>query len=106
LGGQQLPPTLADLEVDVRRPPGVGHRLDRAEAVLARRGGLEATVALEVGVVLGAAGIAAVDVGAVMVDLPDLDERALDRVPPVFGTRPLSCVISPTAGVIALLTMI
>ena len=85
--------------------PRVGHRLDRAEIVLAGRAGQEAAEALKIGVELGAIFDVILEVGPVAIALPDLDDRIADRV--AFGVQsfPLRCVISPTAGVIASLMM-
>src|SRR5206468_3347904 len=55
---QQLLAAALDLEVDVRRPPGVGDRLDRAEVVLALGPRQEAAEPLEVLVARPAAGVA------------------------------------------------
>ena len=76
---EQLLAALPDAEVDVRRASGVGNGLDGAEEVLAILAGLEAPVALEVGVVARVA-VARVDVGAIAIDLPDLDQRPRDRL--------------------------
>ena len=60
--------------MDVRRAAGVGDGLDRAEVVLAGGAGQEPAEALEIRVALVAVGVAGVEVDAVGVDLPDLDQ--------------------------------
>ena len=69
-----------DLEMDMTRAAGVGDRLDRAEIVFAGRAGEESPEALKVLVVILLVRVASVDVGAVVVDLPDLDQGVPDRV--------------------------
>ena len=82
LGGEQLLPALLDLEVDVRRAAGVRDRLDGAEVVLAGRAGQEPAEALEVLVllVLLLVAVGRVQVDALGVALPDLDQGVADRV--------------------------
>ena len=63
------------------RAAGVGDGLDRAEVVFAGRAGQEPAEALEVRVALVAALVAVgVEVDAVGVALPDLDDGVADRV--------------------------
>ena len=56
-------------------------RLDRPEVVTTLRIGQEAPVALEVGIEPRRLTSAGVDVGASLIDLPDLDNRVADRLP-------------------------
>src|SRR5262249_9640239 len=76
---EQLLALALDLEVDVRRAAGVGDRLEGAEVVLAAGAGQEAAEALEVLVALAAAGVVGVQVHALAVHLPDLDQRVAHR---------------------------
>src|SRR5207244_216699 len=80
LRGEVVAATDLDLEVDVRRPPGVGHRFDGAEIVFAARGGQKAAEALEVGVAIAAVIAARMQVGAAAVHLPDLDGGVADGI--------------------------
>ena len=72
------------------------------------RAGEEPAEALEVLVllVLLAVAVAGVQVDAVGVALPDLDQGVADRVALGVEDLPVRCVISPTAGVMSSLTMI
>ena len=89
LGGQEFFAALPDLEVNVRGPAGVRHRLDGAEVVFAGGPGQEPAETLEVLVVFGAMGILGVDVGPVVVDLPDLDEGITHGSPLESRIRPV-----------------
>ena len=60
--------------------PAVGDRLDGPEVVLAGRAGQEAAESLEVRVELLLACVVRLEVGAVAVALPDLDDGVADRV--------------------------
>jgi hypothetical protein len=80
-GRQQLLAALPDSSVDVgRRPALVGDRLDRPEVVLAGRTGQEAAVSLEVRIELLAVARGLLEVGAVLVALPDLDDGIAQRL--------------------------
>ena len=108
LGREQLAVSLLHLEVDVRRgPAGVRDRLDRAEAILARRPGGEPAEPLEVLVLVLLGAVAGVEI--------DLRWRRTARSRPsrcgsgcpiASSTRPVRWVISPTAGVMLSLMMI
>src|SRR5262249_11785064 len=83
LSDQQLLAATLDLEVAVRRPAGVGTRLDRAEVVLPGQAGEEPAESLEVLVllVLLPVAVVGVQVDALGVALPNLHERIANRVP-------------------------
>jgi hypothetical protein len=66
--------------MDVRRAAGIRHRLDRAEVVFAAGAGEESAVALEVAIATAGVAAAGVQVDAVSVGLPDLDDRVADRL--------------------------
>ena len=102
---QQLLAGLLDLEVDVGRPARIGHRLDRAEVILAARTGQEPAEALEVGVAVRPPGISGVNVNSLAIHLPDLHERIATGLPRASRIRPLRWVTSPTAGVMPSLTI-
>src|SRR5262249_49969040 len=78
LRGEFALPADLDLEVDVRRAPRVGHRLDRAEVIPAAGPGQEAAEPLEIRVAPLAVGAARVQVGAVVIALPDLARGVAD----------------------------
>ncbi len=92
-------------EVNVRRPAGIRDRLDRTEVILARRTGEKPPEALEVAIAAFAIAAPRVQIRAVIVDLPDLDQRIAQRLAAGIENRPLRCVISPTAGVMPSLTI-
>src|SRR5262249_23735515 len=78
LRGQQLAVAALDLEVDVRAAAGIGNRLDGAKAILALLVRGESAEALEVAVTSAAAVGAGVQVDAVAVDLPDLNDEIVE----------------------------
>ena len=67
-------------KVDVRSTAGIGDGLDGAEIILAGGAGEEAAEALEICVAPGLAVAAGVEVDALAIDLPDLDDGVADRV--------------------------
>ena len=87
---------MAQLDVDVRRAAGVGHRPDGAEAVAAAASLRVAAEALEAGVD-ALAGAARMAVAAVDVALPDLDLGAVDRAAGAVLTMPCRSRSSPRA---------
>src|SRR5437660_7944275 len=80
LRGEQFFSGPLDLEVNVRRTAGVGDRFDGAEIIFARGSGEKAAEALEVGIAVLRVAALGVQVSAVVVALPDLDERITNRV--------------------------
>ncbi len=83
LRGELVPPLHLDGKVNVRRAPGVRNGLDGPKVVLAARSCQEATKPLEVRVSIVAVGAAGMEIGAILVYLPDLD----DAVPHGFSPR-------------------
>ena len=83
-GREQLLFSLPDPGVDVRGGPAVvGDGLDRAEVELATRACQEASISLKVCVERVAVPcVLQLEVGAVPVALPDLDDGVAERVPP------------------------
>lgn len=69
---------LAHADVNVWRAAGIGDRFNRAEVILALRVGQEAAVALEVFVAAVSITAARMQICAVIVDLPNLDEGVAD----------------------------
>src|SRR5207244_13097819 len=67
-------------EMYMRGPFGIEHRFDGAEVIIAARTGEEAPEPLEVLVILRAVHAARVNVGTVVVDLPDFDQGVADRI--------------------------
>jgi hypothetical protein len=82
LGGEVAFVISVDGEVDVRSARSVGNGLDGAEIVTSIAAGHEASKALEVVVALwpGQATVLAVDVGALVVDLPDFNAGIGDGI--------------------------
>src|ERR1051326_7177180 len=82
LGREQLLAALLDLVVDVRRAAGVGDRLDRAEVIFTLAAREEPAKTLEVLVanVLLLGAVIGVQVHALGIALPDLDERVLHGI--------------------------
>lgn len=82
LGGEGALVIPVNGDVDVRGAGAVGDGLDGAEVIAAIAGGEEAAEALEGVVALGAgeASVLAVDVGALVIDLPDFDTGVGDGV--------------------------
>jgi hypothetical protein len=78
LRGQHPLSVAADAHMDVRRAAGVGHGFDRAKIVLPGGTGQEPPVALEVLVASLLVAGAAVQVRALVVHLPDFDERVAE----------------------------
>src|SRR6266511_1209991 len=79
LGDQFLAALQLDRVVNVGCASRIGHRLDGPEQILTSRTGQEAAEALEILVpILAVAGLA-VQVGAVVVALPDFNQRVANR---------------------------
>ncbi len=79
LRGEELLGPLLDLVVNVGRAAGIRHGLDRAEVVFAGRAGQEAAESLKIPVALSAVVAPRVQIGAIVVALPDLDDGVADR---------------------------
>ena len=84
--------------MDVSRAAGIETGLDRAENVFTRRARQKFAVSLEVGVAIRdrASGV---NVGSVVVGLPDLNESVPKGAPLLPSMRPFNHVTWPTAGV-------
>ena len=80
LGDELLLALDADGQVNVRGTRLIGHRADGPKKILARRTGEEASEALEVTVALRGVTRPSVDVGAVVIGLPNLDEGIAHRL--------------------------
>ena len=68
-----------DRVMNVRGASRIRHRLDGAEEILAGRAGEEASEALEIGIAFLAVAAPGMEVGSVVVALPDFDQRIADR---------------------------
>ncbi len=80
LGGPLFAALEFDREMDVRRPAGVGDWLDRPKIILAGGTGEKPAETLEVRIALVVAVAALMEIDAVMIDLPDLDQGVADRI--------------------------
>src|SRR5260370_11560395 len=81
--------------MNVGRTAGISDRFDGPEVILTRARGQKAAEALEVRVSLVLVGTASVDVDAVAVALPNLDQSVPDRI--AFGIENLATQVGHLA---------